>query len=241
MDATVHTRDLIVDRAQREVLHRLSVAFPRGQISGILGPSGSGKTTLLRAIVGVQVVRSGSVTVLGLPAGSPQLRHRVGYVTQSPSIYLDLSVQENLRYFARLHRQDDGQVQDTLRNAGLEQVAGQLAGNLSGGQLSRTSLACALVGQPEVLVLDEPTVGQDPVLREELWEWFHQLAHGGTTILVSSHVMDEANRCDRLILIREGAIIADDSPAAVKARAGTDDLDEAFLRLIRAQTEGEVA
>lgn len=236
----VDIRDLVIDRGRTEVLHGLSTTMQTGQITGLLGPSGSGKTTLLRAIVGVQIVRSGTVTVLGSPAGSPGLRSRIGYVTQDPSIYLDLTVLENVRYFASLQGTDAAAVERTLEGAGLGRVRSQLAGDLSGGQLSRTSLACALVGNPELLVLDEPTVGQDPVLREELWTWFRQLADDGVTLLVSSHVMDEANRCDRLLLIREGAIIADDTPAAVKESAGTDDLDEAFLRLIR-RRQDEVA
>lgn len=237
---SVDIRDLVVDRGRREVLHGVTAYLPQGQVTGILGPSGSGKTTLLRAVVGVQVVRSGTVTVLGSPAGAPGLRHRVGYLTQAPSVYPDLTVTENLRYFATLQRTDPSRVEETLEAAGLQQVRAQLAGDLSGGQLSRTSLACALVGDPEVLVLDEPTVGQDPLLREELWGWFRRLAADGCTILVSSHVMDEANRCDGLLLLRDGSVLAHDTPAAVKESAGTDDLDEAFLRLIRRQGE-EVA
>ena len=230
---TVDIQDLVVHRGRREILHGISAHLPGGEITGVLGPSGSGKTTLLRSVVGVQIVRSGRVTVLGSPAGSPELRHRVGYLTQAPSVYPDLSVTENVRYFAALQGAAPEAVDRTITTAGLDRVRGQLAGDLSGGQLSRTSLACAMVGDPDVLVLDEPTVGQDPVLREELWAWFRELAAGGRTILVSSHVMDEANRCDRLLLIRDGAVLAHDTPAAVKAEAGTDDLDEAFLRLIR--------
>ncbi len=240
MTVAIEIRDLTIDRGKTEVLHGISTTISRGRITGLLGPSGSGKTTLLRAIVGVQIVRSGTVTVLGSPAGAPDLRHRIGHVTQTPSIYLDLTVLENVRYFASLQGADAAAVGRTLEIAGLGHVQTQLARDLSGGQLSRASLACALVGNPELLVLDEPTVGQDPVLREELWTWFHQLADEGVTLLVSSHVMDEANRCDRLLLVREGSIIADDTPAAVKESAGTDDLDEAFLRLIR-RRQGEVA
>ncbi len=233
---TVDIQDLVVDRGHREVLHGVSAHLPGGEITGILGPSGSGKTTLLRSVVGVQVVRSGSVTVLGSPAGAPELRHRVGYLTQAPSVYPDLSVTENVRYFARLLGAGLEAVDRALETAGLQEVRGQLAGDVSGGQLSRTSLACAMVGDPDVLVLDEPTVGQDPVLREELWARFRELASGGRTILVSSHVMDEANRCDRLLLVRDGTVLAHGTPDAVKAAAGTDDLDEAFLRLIRRRT-----
>lgn len=238
MDTAVEVRDLVIRRGGRDVLHGISAQIQRGVITGLLGPSGSGKTTLMRAIVGVQVVRSGQVTVLGQPAGSPGLRHTIGYLTQSPSVYADLTVRENVRYFASLYGIAGDDADQTIRDVGLAEQARQLVGTLSGGQHSRASLACALVSRPELLVLDEPTVGQDPVLRDELWKRFRQLADDGATLLVSSHVMDEANRCDRLLLIREGEIIADDTPATVKSAAGTDDLDQAFLTLVRARTEG---
>jgi ABC-2 type transport system ATP-binding protein len=233
MQTAIEVRDLVIERGKKEVLHSVSTDISRGVVTGLLGPSGSGKTTLMRAIVGVQRVKSGRVTVLGQPAGSPTLRRTIGYLTQSPSIYQDLTVQENARYFASLYGLGAAEASETIRDVGLADQAEQLVMNLSGGQHSRASLACALVSRPEVLVLDEPTVGQDPVLRDELWKRFRQLADDGATILVSSHVMDEANRCDRLLLIRDGDIIADDSPAAVRAAAGTDDLDEAFLRLVQ--------
>ena len=241
METAIEVRDLVVHRGKRPVLHGFACAIPRGSITGLLGPSGSGKTTLMRAIVGVQIVKSGTVTVLGEPAGAPALRHRIGYLTQSPSVYDDLTARENARYFASLYGLGDAEADAALEAVGLAEARNQLVGNLSGGQRSRASLACALVGHPEVLVLDEPTVGQDPVLRDEIWARFRDMAAGGTTILVSSHVMDEANRCDNLLLIREGALIADDTPAAVKASAGTDDLDEAFLRLIRNQQKVAMA
>lgn len=234
MDNAIEVRDLVVVRGGKEVLHGLSTAVPAGKVTGLLGPSGSGKTTLMRAIVGVQRVRSGRIDVLGQPAGSPALRAKVGYLTQAPSIYADLTVKENARYFASLYpgitRSDADQA---VRDVGLGEAADQLVRTLSGGQHSRASLACALVGKPTLLVLDEPTVGQDPVLRDELWQRFHALAAAGTTLVVSSHVMDEAGRCDRLVLMREGRIIADDTPAAVRSSADTNDLEEAFLRLIR--------
>ncbi|GGJ80241.1 multidrug ABC transporter ATP-binding protein [Pilimelia anulata] len=233
MTAAVDVADLVVERGGRTVLHGISARIEAGSVTGLLGPSGSGKTTLLRAIVGVQVVESGGVTVLGAPAGSAPLRRAVGYVTQAPSVYADLSVRDNARYFATLAGADAAAADAAVADVGLAGAARQLVGSLSGGQRSRASLACALVGSPRLLVLDEPTVGQDPVLREELWQRFHALAAAGTTVLVSSHVMDEAGRCARLLLIRAGRLIADDTPAAVRASAGTDDLDEAFLRLIR--------
>jgi ABC-2 type transport system ATP-binding protein len=189
------------------------------------------------AIVGVQMVVPAEVSVRGEPAGSPGLRARVGYVTQAPSVYEDLSVRENARYFAALYGMGAREGDAALADVGLADAAGQLVRDLSGGQRSRASLACALVGSPEVLVLDEPTVGLDPVLRVELWDKFHALAAAGTTLLVSSHVMDEAARCDRLLLLREGQLLSDSTPAQLRTESGTDDLEEAFLRLVRAQQE----
>ena len=235
MENAIEVRDLVVDRGRRRVLHGISCDMRAGSVTGLLGPSGSGKTTLIRAVVGGQIVRSGTVTVLGRPAGSAALRRSVGYVTQSPSVYADLSVRENARYFAALYGLGAAEADRAIADVGLADAAGQLVGNLSGGQRSRASLACAMIGTPDLLVLDEPTVGQDPVLRAELWEKFHALAAAGTALLVSSHVMDEAGRCDRLLLIREGRLIGDDTPAAIRAAAGTDDLEVAFLRLIKEQ------
>jgi ABC-2 type transport system ATP-binding protein len=232
MDIAIEVDNLVVTRGKRRVLHGFTCNVPRGSVTGLLGPSGSGKTTLMRAIVGVQKVESGRVTVLGHPAGSTALRRQIGYLTQAPSVYADLTVRENARYFASLYGVSAGDADQTVANVGLGDAAGQLVGSLSGGQRARASLACALLGKPDVLVLDEPTVGQDPVLRHELWQQFHALAAGGTTLLVSSHVMDEAGRCDRLLLIRDGYLIADDTPDAVRTAAGTNDLDEAFLQLV---------
>jgi ABC-2 type transport system ATP-binding protein len=235
MDIAIEVRDLVVERGGRTVLHGITCAIPRGSVTGLLGPSGSGKTTLIRAVVGVQKVRSGTVTVLGQPAGSAPLRRTVGYLTQAPSIYADLTVRENARYFAALYGLPTADADRAVTDVGLAQAAGQLVDSLSGGQRSRASLACAMLSKPEVLVLDEPTVGQDPVLRADLWQQFHDMAAAGTTLLVSSHVMDEARRCDRLLMIRDGRLIGDDTPDAVRASAGTPDLEEAFLRLIRNQ------
>ncbi|NEK85404.1 ABC transporter ATP-binding protein [Blastococcus saxobsidens] len=234
MDAVTVT-DLVVDRGKRRVLPGLTFAVPEGQVTGLLGPSGSGKSTLMRAIVGVQRVRSGTVDVLGHPAGSPALRSRVGYVTQAPSVYGDLTVRENARYFAALYGRGTGEADAAVADVGLREAAGQLVADLSGGQRGRASLACALVGAPEVLVLDEPTVGLDPVLRVELWDMFHALARAGTTLVVSSHVMDEAARCDRLLLLRDGALLADTTPAQLRSDGRSHDLEEAFLNVVRAR------
>jgi ABC-2 type transport system ATP-binding protein len=235
--SAIEIAGLVVERGKRRVLHGIDCSIPVGSVTGLLGPSGSGKTTLMRAIVGVQIIKSGTVTVLGKPAGSAALRRTVGYLTQAPSVYADLSVRENARYFASLYGLGAAEADQAIADVGLADAARQLVGNLSGGQHSRASLACAMVGSPDVLVLDEPTVGQDPVLRADLWAKFHDLASRGTTLLVSSHVMDEAGRCDRLLLIRDGELIADDTPAGVRASADTEDLEDAFLRLIREREE----
>jgi ABC-2 type transport system ATP-binding protein len=237
MHNAVTVTDLVVERGRRRVLKGLSFAVPPGQVTGLLGPSGSGKTTLMRALVGVQLVRSGEVTVLGIPAGSPDLRHRIGYVTQAPSVYADLSVRENVRYFAALYGMSAREAEAAIADVGLADAAEQQVADLSGGQRGRASLACALVGSPEVLVLDEPTVGLDPVLRVELWGRFHALADAGTTLIVSSHVMDEAGRCDRLLLLREGELLADSTPAQLRVDGRSDDLEEAFLNVVRAREE----
>ena len=236
---TIDVKQLRVDRGGATVLRDISVEVEGGIVTGLLGPSGSGKSTLIRSIVGVQVVAGGEVTVLGLPAGSPGLRDRLGYVTQAPSVYGDLTVRENLTYFARVLGVARDQVDATIGRVGLDDVERRLVGHLSGGQRARVSLATALLNEPEVLVLDEPTVGLDPVLRRDLWDFFHELAEGGTTLLVSSHVMDEAARCDRLLLLRDGTILADLTPAELLARTGAADLDTAFLRLVEGAGEGE--
>ncbi len=225
-------QDLRVRRGSREVLPGIALSVRRGQVVGLLGPSGGGKTTLLRAIVGVQRVQGGTVTVLGHPAGSPVLRSRVGYVTQLPSVYDDLSARANLTYFARIQRAGGSAVDDALAAVDLTDSADDVVGRMSGGQRSRVSLAAALVGSPELLVLDEPTVGLDPVLRRDLWDLFHRLASAGSTLLVSSHVMDEATRCDRLLLLRQGEILADETPAGLLAATGAEDVEHAFLTLI---------
>ncbi len=230
-DVAVAIRDLRVRRGGTLVLPDVSLDIRRGSVTGILGPSGSGKTTLLRAIVGVQIVEAGDVTVLGEPAGTPSLRRRVAYMTQAPSVYADLTVRENLRYFARILDVDG--VDEIIATTGLSKHANQVVRTLSGGQRSRVSLAAALLGDPDVLVLDEPTVGLDPVLRAELWAEFHALAGHGRTLLVSTHVMDEAERCTQLVLIREGRVVASETPASLLARTGTTTIEAAFLSLAK--------
>lgn len=233
----ITVRDLRIRRGSRDVFTGLDCEVESGKITGILGPSGSGKTTLLRAVVGVQKQQSGRITVLDLPAGHPQLRHVVAYMTQAVSVYRDLTVLQNIRYFASLYGQSDSGVRRVISEVGLHGYGNQLAGELSGGQMSRVSLACCLISDPGVMVLDEPTVGQDPVLREELWENFRARAARGTTVIVSSHVMDEAARCDDLILMREGQIIAQDHPENLLDKTGAETFEDAFLTLIRSENE----
>jgi ABC-2 type transport system ATP-binding protein len=214
----VETQALRVVRGGNVVLRDLDLVVPAGSVTGLLGPSGCGKSTLMRTIVGVQAIASGSVSVLGRPAGSADLRHRIGYVTQSASVYDDLTVRENLRFFGQVLGVRAERIRTCLEQVDLVQQSDQVVGRLSGGQRSRVSLAVALLGEPDLVVLDEPTVGLDPVLRQQLWGTFHELAAAGAAVFVSSHVMDEAERCHRLLLMREGAIIADDTPDGLRRR-----------------------
>ncbi|OBF35591.1 multidrug ABC transporter ATP-binding protein [Mycobacterium sp. ACS1612] len=235
-DIAIDVQNLRVIRGKRVALDNISVQIARGTITGLLGPSGCGKTTLMRCIVGTQIVDSGTVTVLGRPAGSADLRHRVGYVTQDPTIYDDLRIVDNVRYFAALYGTDANAADESIAAVGLDDHRTALCGNLSGGQRTRASLACALVARPELLVLDEPTVGLDPVLRVELWEQFHQLARRGTTLIVSSHVMDEADHCGDLLLMREGHLLTHSTPAKLREDTGCQSLEQAFLSVIRRST-----
>ena len=230
----VQVEDLRVVRGGNEVLHGVSLMVAQGTVTGLLGPSGCGKSTLMRSIVGVQIVAGGTVTVLGLPAGSAPLRRRIGYVTQAPSVYGDLTVLENLRYFGRIVGVGRARVAEVLDSVGLSRFTSRLTSSLSGGERARVSLASALLGRPGLLVLDEPTVGLDPVLRTELWQMFHRLAHDGTTLLVSSHVMDEAAECDDLLLMRDGALLEQTTPNELRRSTGQDDLSKAFLAVIEA-------
>lgn len=236
--AAIHAAGLHISRGRTPILRGLDFTVDAGRITGLLGPSGSGKTTLMRSIVGVQRLSEGSITVLGRPAGSASLRHDVGYVTQGASVYGDLSVEANVRYFGAMHSATAADAAGAIAAVGLERFARQKAADLSGGQFSRVSLACALVAHPKLLVLDEPTVGLDPVLRAELWERFAAMAAAGTTLLVSSHVMEEASHCSSLLLLRDGLLLAQLSPAELAERGGSDDLERAFLTIIRAADRG---
>jgi ABC-2 type transport system ATP-binding protein len=231
-DAAIDVCGLSVRRGGRLVLREIDLSIGGARVTGLLGPSGSGKTTLMRCIVGLQVVERGTVLVHGERAGSPRLRRALGYVTQAASVYDDLTVAENLRYFAAVLDAPPSHVEDAIDAVDLRLHRNRIVRTLSGGERSRVSLAAALVGRPTVLVLDEPTVGLDPVLRRDLWEMFHRLAQDGVTVVVSSHVMDEAERCDDLVLMREGRIVAAAAPGDLLARTGAHDLEAAFLALV---------
>lgn len=237
----VEISGLRVVRGGRLALDNVSLQISQGTITGLLGPSGCGKTTLMRSIVGTQIVSDGTVTVLGRPAGSAELRHRVGYVTQDPTIYPDLRVVDNVRYFAALSGCGAHEVDEAIAAVGMDDHRKALASNLSGGQRTRVSLACALVARPDLLVLDEPTVGLDPVLRADLWERFDLLARRGTTLLVSSHVMDEADHCADLLLMRDGHLLAHTTPTRLREDTGCQSLEEAFLSIIRRGTAARSA
>ncbi len=231
--AAIEVADLSVTRGGRRVIAGLSLKVAAGSVTGLLGPSGCGKSTLMRTIVGVQANVTGTVAVLGAAAGESSLRRRVGYVTQAPSVYGDLSVAENVRYFASILDVPAQRTAEVLETVGLAGREAQIVSSLSGGERARVSLATALLHRPELLILDEPTVGLDPVLRQELWATFRRLADEGATLLVSSHVMDEAGECDSLLLMREGSLLAQNTPAELRARTGEDDLGRAFLAIIR--------
>ena len=225
----IQIHGLTVERGGRVVLSDVEASVRAGRVTGLFGPSGSGKSTLMRSIAGVQSGVRGTITVLGAPPGSAAVRRSLGYMTQAPSVYEDLTVAENVRYFAAVR---GGEVGSVLERVQLMPWADQLVRNLSGGQRARVSLAAALVGNPRVLLLDEPTVGLDPLLRRDLWRLFRELVSEGTALLVSSHVLDEGRHCDELILLREGRVVAQQSPEELSRHTGTDDLDEAFIRLI---------
>jgi ABC-2 type transport system ATP-binding protein len=232
-DAAISAAGLTVTRGRTEILHELTFDVSTGQVTGLLGPSGCGKTTLIRTIAGTQRITRGSVKVLGRRAGDPSLRTELAYAAQTAAVYGDLNVAENVTYFATILRAPAGDVDRVIEAVELERFRHRLVASLSGGERSRVSLAIAMLGTPRVLLLDEPTVGLDPVLREQLWDLFDRLAAEGLTLLVSSHVMDEAARCDSLLLMREGRILAQDTPDALRARTGQDDMGRAFLAIIR--------
>jgi len=220
-----------VTRQNTRILHDVSFALTPGKITGLIGPSGSGKTTLMRCIVGAQRLTGGTLQVLGMPAGAKELRSRIGYVTQAPAVYDDLTARQNLQYFARILSVGNDDVTRVLKEVDLTRQAGQVVGSMSGGQRARVSLAVALLGDPQLLILDEPTVGLDPVLRARLWELFAALAARGCTLVISSHVMDEAERCPELLLLRDGAVLSHGSRQALLDKTGSRTVEQAFLVL----------
>jgi ABC-2 type transport system ATP-binding protein len=224
----------VVKRFGRQLaLDGVSLRIRRGEVYGLLGPNGAGKTTLIRSLVGLVAPETGTVSVLGRRMPELEVLARVGYMTQQAALYPDLSAEENVHFFGAIHGHVDG-VREALEFVDLWDRRKSVVSTLSGGMRTRCSLACALVHKPDLLLLDEPTVGVDPQLRVQLWDRFRKMAAGGTTIVVSSHVMDEAERCDRLGLIRFGKLLAEGSVADVKAKAGVDRLEDAFLKLSEA-------
>lgn len=231
--SAIEVQHLTVVKNGRAVINDVSVSILKGKVTGLIGPSGSGKTTLMRTLVGLQAPLSGEVTIFGLPAGHKILRSSIGYVTQSPAIYFDLTVNQNLLYFARLVGASRQNVDSVIKKVDLDAQRNQLAGDLSGGQKARVSLAVALLGRPKLLVLDEPTVGLDPLLRAQLWDMFAELAREGASVLISSHVMDEAERCDELILLRDGDVLWNGAQEGLLASAGARTAEEAFIKTVR--------
>jgi ABC-2 type transport system ATP-binding protein len=236
METAITVKGLSVAYDGFKALDDVDLELPAGKITGFIGPSGAGKTTLIRVLVGRQKITGGIATVLGRSAGSAKLRGRFSYMTQSLSVYPDLTVHENLSYFARMlgmKRADvNTAVTSVLQQVDLMPQSAQIVSSLSGGQKQRTSLGVALLGDPELLFLDEPTVGLDPVLREELWRLFRTLAGNGKTIIVSSHVMDEADRCDDLVLIRGGRVLAHASPHKLCETTHSRTVEEVFVKLV---------
>lgn len=229
---SIQADTVVVEKERRRILDELSFSIPAGTLTGLIGPSGSGKTTLIRSIVGVQAIKSGTLTILGKNAGDKELRSRIGYVTQAPAVYEDLTVEQNLRYFATLVKASRSQVSDVIAQVQLGHRRRGLVKDLSGGEKARVSLGLALLGSPDVLILDEPTVGLDPLLRRDLWNLFKELADGGKTLLISSHVMDEAERCEQLLLLRNGKLLWQDSRQQLLKVTGATSVEDAFIGMI---------
>lgn len=225
----IEARDLRKRFGEVQALDGVTLSVPRGMVYGLLGPNGAGKTTLIRALVGLVRPEGGELHVLGQRMPDRAILTRIGYMTQAPALYMDLSAEENVRFFAAVH--GGGDPESAMRFVELWDRRRSLTGELSGGMRTRLSLACALVHRPDLLLLDEPTVGVDPQLRAQLWDGLREMAAGGTTIVVSSHVMDEAERADRLGLIRAGRLLAEGTVPELLARAGTERLEDAFLTL----------
>ncbi len=231
----VEVSKLGVKKGKKILLDSISFTLEPGTITGLLGPSGAGKTTLMRVIMGIQIASSGKVEVLGRKAGSRVNRSKIGYVTQAPSVYPDLTVWQNLSYFATLVGADKKAVSSAIKKVNLQGKEKQLVVTMSGGERTRVSLAVALLSNPDLLVLDEPTVGLDPLLRRDLWKIFKDIAKTGKTLLISSHVMDEAAHCQKLLLVRDGTLLWNDSQAALLSATKKDSVENAFIELMEDQ------
>lgn len=219
-----------------KALNGVTVQVRKGEIYGLLGPNGAGKTTLIRLICGLLAADGGTVTVLGQRMPNVAVLRQIGYMTQQAALYPSISVEENLRFFAAINGVEDG-VKEALELVQLYERRKSVVATLSGGMRQRCSLACALVHRPALLLLDEPTVGVDPQLRVQFWEAFRRMAADGTTMIVSSHVMDEADRCQRLGLIQYGRLLAEGTPAEIRQQGGSENLEAAFLTLAGRSSE----
>jgi len=229
----VDAEEVVKQFGKQLALDGVTLRVHRGEVYGLLGPNGAGKTTLIRSLVGLVAPEAGTVSVLGQRMPQLEVLARIGYMTQQAALYPDLSAEENVHFFGAIYGRVDG-VRDALELVDLWDRRKSVVSTLSGGMRTRCSLACALVHKPDLLLLDEPTVGVDPQLRVQLWDRFRKMAAGGTTIVVSSHVMDEAERCDRLGLIRFGKLLAEGTVPEIKAKAGVARLEDAFLKLSEA-------
>ena len=232
MSSVISISGLTVIRDGNTILKDFDLEIEAGKILGLLGPSGSGKTTIMRSVVGLQRFSGGTINVLGANAGDKSLRTRVSYSTQDASIYRDLTCGENIDYFSSLQGDTSTTTEEILELVELGKNRKQLAATLSGGERARLALATALVGKPEILILDEPTVGLDPLLRRDLWRLFHRFTAQGKTLLVSSHMMEEADHCDELILLRDGAILAKGTPEQLRQETGLENMDSVFISLV---------
>jgi ABC-2 type transport system ATP-binding protein len=232
-ELAVEVEEVVKSYGRLRVLDGATIRVRRGEIYGLLGPNGAGKTTLIRTLVGMVIPDTGTVQVLGQRMPDVPILSRIGYMTQAAALYPDLSVEENVAFFAAINDAQEN-VAEALKFVELSERRNTVVSTLSGGMRQRVSLACAVVHRPELLLLDEPTVGIDPVLRNQFWDQFKAMAANGTTIVVSSHVMDEAERCQRLGLIRAGRLLAEGSAQELKSKAGVQKLEDAFLKLSEA-------
>jgi ABC-2 type transport system ATP-binding protein len=235
----IQVAGVTVEKLGKKILDNISMELPGNKSIGLIGPSGSGKTTLIRALVGSQVITEGTAKIFGEKVGSASLRSRIGYMSQKSAVYGDITVKENLEYFASICGSSEQQVAEIMESMRLNLHRDKMASSLSGGEATRLSLGIALLGNPEILFLDEPTVGLDPSLRIELWKIFASLRNQGKTILITSHMMDEAERCDILILMRNGKIIFQGNAEQLKAKTQSESIEHAFIKLAPLEGKAE--